>query len=180
MVGKKAALIGLLAFSLCRADISGIVTDSAGAGLSGVVVKLEKGGQTDTSESNGSFTLSFGATGIGRQIDQPIHAELSGAISHEILRVNTPVKSALEITIFDLTGKALSTVRQTIDAGSHFLSLDYPGSGIYLCRVKSGGSEFVLKGNTVGGVSSGSALSAQSSSLPLSKPGLPVKVVGRA
>ena len=73
-------------------------------------------------------------------------------------------RSVVEVATFDLNGKALSTVRQTMDAGSHSIALPYRGAGIYLYKVKSGNNEFVLKGNAVGGVSSGSAVLSQGSS----------------
>lgn len=70
MVFGKTLLTGLAGVSLCMANISGIVTDSAGVGIAGAIVKLEKGGQSDTTEYNGSFILNTGTTGISRQIDQ--------------------------------------------------------------------------------------------------------------
>ena len=47
---------------------------------------------------------------------------------------------------------------------SHSLSLPYRGAGIYLYTVKSGSRELVLKGYSVGGVSSGNAAKSQGSS----------------
>jgi uncharacterized protein (TIGR02145 family) len=48
-----------------------------------------------------------------------------------------------------------------LDAGTHGIALPYRGAGIYLYKVKSGARELVLKGNSVGKVSSGSAVSSQ-------------------
>ena len=80
------------------------------------------------------------------------------------MTVTIAERSVVEVTTFDLSGKALSTVRKTLDAGSHSLSLPYRGTGIYLYKVKSGNSEFVIKGNAVDGISYGSAVSSQGSS----------------
>jgi hypothetical protein len=62
MFHTKALLVVLTGISLCMAHISGVVTDSAGVKIAGAIVKLEKGGQTDTSKFDGSFILTFDTT----------------------------------------------------------------------------------------------------------------------
>jgi hypothetical protein len=47
----KTFLTGLICASLCMANVSGMVTDSAGVGIAGAIVILEKNGQLDTTES---------------------------------------------------------------------------------------------------------------------------------
>jgi uncharacterized protein (TIGR02145 family) len=167
----KALLIGLTGVSLCIADISGMVTDTSGtAPIAGAIVKLEQGGQTDTTDSDGSFILASSATGIGSQIKTK-SGNLFATMKNGLLYVNVSEKAALQIATFDLTGKLFSTVRKSIDAGINSILLPYRGSGIYLYKVKAGNSEAVLKGNSVIGVSSVSAESSQGSSSnnPLAK-----------
>jgi len=151
--------------------ISGIVTDTGGTPISGAVVQLEKGKQTATSGTDGRFTLVISSSAIlsGKNKLSPQNT-LSATIHNGLLFVNGAGKSAIEITTFDIAGKALSTVRRSMDAGIHGLALPYRGAGIYLYKVKSGARELVLMGNSLIGVSSGIAATAQGpSSSPLAK-----------
>ena len=150
----KAILTGLLGFSLCMANISGVVTDTGSTPISGAIVQLEKGGQTATSGADGSFTLA--TTAILPVNGNLLPKGLSVGIAGDLMTLTIAERSAVEVVTFDLNGKALSTVRQTLDAGSHIIALPQRRAGVYLYKVKSGNGEVVLKGNSVGGVSSGS------------------------
>jgi uncharacterized protein (TIGR02145 family) len=160
MVPIKALLTGLLGVSACMADISGIVTDTGATPIAGAVVQLEKGGQTATTGTDGSFKLSA-STGILPGNGKLLPKGLSAGITDNLMTLTIAERSAVEIATFDLNGKALSTVRKTLDAGSHSIELPQRGSGIYLYKVKSGNREFVLKGNSVGRAASGSGVTAQ-------------------
>jgi uncharacterized protein (TIGR02145 family) len=167
MINIKAFFAVLVAVSVSisqSVNISGKVTDNSGAAISGALVKLEKGGQATTSGADGSFSLTGNATIIPRQIGQSSPYKLSATIHNGLLCINVAEKSAIGITTFDLAGKALSTVRQTMNAGMHSIALPYRGAGIYLYKVKSGNKEFVLKGNSIDGVSQGTAQSVQGTS----------------
>ena len=162
MVQIKALLTALAGVSLSMADISGIVTDTGTTPIAGAVVKLEKGGQSATTRADGSFTLvSSSAILAGKSKSLP--NGLSAGISGNMLKVTIVGQSAVEVTTFDLCGKSLSTVRKTLCAGSHSIALPHNGAGIFLYKVRAGNSEIVLEGNTIDGVSSGSAVSAQGS-----------------
>jgi uncharacterized protein (TIGR02145 family) len=153
MVSIKTVLTGLFGVSLCMADISGIVTDTGTTPLGGAVVRLEKGGQTATTGADGSFTLVVNAVilpGTGRLLPNALSARISG----KMLNVTLAERSVVEVATFDLGGKALLAVRQTMGAGSHSIALPQQGAGVYLNKVKSGNREFVLKGNSVDGGSS--------------------------
>jgi uncharacterized protein (TIGR02145 family) len=79
-------------------------------------------------------------------------------------------QSAVEVDVFNLSGKALLTVRKLLSAGSHLVSLPYRGSGVYLYKVIMGNSEFMLKGNSFSEVSYGNSITSQSvSSIHLTK-----------
>jgi uncharacterized protein (TIGR02145 family) len=150
--------------------ISGIVTDTGGTPISGAAVQLEKGGETATTGTDGRFTLTLSTAVLPGKNNLSLQNTLSAIIHKGLLWVNVAAKSPVEITTFDITGKALSTVRRSMEAGTHGIALPYRGAGIYLYKVKSGNSELVLKGNSVGKVSSGSAVFSQSpSSNPLAK-----------
>ncbi len=161
MTGIKALLAGLFGVSFCMANISGIVTDTGTTPVAGAVVQLEKGGQSAISGTDGSFTIS--TTAIVPVNGASLPNVLSAKISGHMLNVTIAERAAIEVATFDLNGGSLSTVRRTLNAGSHSLSLKYRGAGIYLYKVKSGNSEFVLKGISVDRVSSGSTASPQGS-----------------
>jgi hypothetical protein len=48
-----------------------------------------------------------------------------------------------------------------METGVHTIALPQRSAGVYLYKVKSGNGEVVLKGNSVGGASSGSGVTAQ-------------------
>ncbi len=146
------------------ANISGKVTNTSDAAISGALVKLEDGGQTATTGVDGSFTLA--TVGIHDQINQSPPYKLSVTINHGLLCVNLAEKSPIEIITYTIRGKAISAIKKTMDAGIHSIALPSNGAGVYLYKIKSGRSEFVLKGNSIGGVSQGTAVSAQGSSSP--------------
>jgi uncharacterized protein (TIGR02145 family) len=169
MVPIKALLTGLLGVSLCMADINGIVTDTGATPIAGAIVKLENAGWTATTGADGSFTL-VESTAILPGNGKLLPNGLSAGISGNLMTVNIAKAAAVEVATFDLTGKALSTVRQSMGAGTHSMALPQRGAGVYLYKVKLGNREFVLKGNSVGGASYGSAVSSEGpSSNSLSK-----------
>ncbi len=173
----KALLTGLMGVTLCMANISGIVTDTGTTPITGAVVRLEKGGQMATTSSDGRFTLIV-STAILPSSGKLLPNVFFAGISGNKLNVTIAERSAVEVATFTLHGKAISTVCKIFNAGSHFISLPYRGAGIYLYKVKVVNSEFVIKGNDVGGVSSGSALSSQSSSSnPLAKHALSTSII---
>lgn len=163
MISIKMILTGLATASLCMADISGIVTDTGSTPITGAVVQLENSGQTVTTGADGLFTLVLNTAILpGESLLSPTH-NLSARILNGLLCVNVAKKTAVEITTFDLAGKTLSMVRQTMDAGTNSTMLPFWGAGIYLYKVKSGNQIVVLKGNSMGGVSSGRAAVYQNS-----------------
>ena len=158
----KALLSGLTGFSLCSADISGIVTDTSGTiPLSGATVKLERGGQTAMTAVDGRFALVVGSAILSGPGNRLIKSGLSATTHRGLLYVNVTEKSAVEIAFFNLNGKALSTVRKTMDAGMHSIALPQRGAGVYLYKVKSGSNELLLKANSIEGGSQGSGESVQ-------------------
>jgi uncharacterized protein (TIGR02145 family) len=163
MAPIKALLTGLAGASLCMADISGIVTDTGTTPIPNAIVQLETGGQIDTTDGNGNFTLTT-TTAILPVNGKQLLSGMSARISGNELNLTIAEQSAVEITTFDLNGKAISTMRKTLNAGSQSIALPQRSAGINLYKVKAGNNELVLKGNSVDGVLSGSAVSSQISS----------------
>ncbi len=158
-------LIGFATVSVCLAqsvNISGKVTDASGTNpLSGAAVRLEKSGQTATTGIDGKFTLS-GVAVIDRiKAIQPVTA--SPTVHNGVLSMSVAEKSAVEIALFDLNGKTLSTTRRIMSAGTHSVALPaHTGAGVYFYKVTSGSGEIVIRSNSVGGVSQGTGVSVQS------------------
>jgi hypothetical protein len=77
--------------------------------------------------------------------------------------------AVVDVATFDLNGKVLSNVRQTMEPGINAVALAQRGAGVYLYKVKSGNGEVVLKGNSFGNALTGFALSTQGFSTPPAK-----------
>lgn len=159
----KEIMACLMGVSLCLANISGIVTDTGTTPIAGAVVQLEKGGQTAITEADGSFTIITGSAVLPNN-DKLLQNRMSVGIFGNNINLTIPKRTCVEVTSFNLNGKALSMMRKTLDAGKHSLSLSYRGNGVYLYKVKVGANDFVLKYNTLIGVSSENRLTAQMSS----------------
>lgn len=154
MIFIKESLTVLVWVSLCMANISGIIISaSGGSPITGAVVRLEKGGQMATSGPNGFFTLTVEGTGILPSKDKMFSNGLYAKISGDRVIMSIEKKTAVEIKAFDFSGRTVFTICKTLDAGNQSIALPQQGKGIYLYKVKTGGKEFVLKGNTIGGVS---------------------------
>jgi uncharacterized protein (TIGR02145 family) len=162
----KAWFFGVAGASLCLANISGIVTDTGTMPIAGVVVSLEQGGQTTTTGTDGRFTLVTG-TGIPTGNMKPFRNSLSAKISGNTMVVTIGERAQVEIATYDLSGKMLLTTLQTLNAGSHAVSLPQMRTGIYVYKVRSGSREYTLKGVAAGSRSSGNAILVPSS-VPIS------------
>jgi formylglycine-generating enzyme len=164
MVYLKSFLIGIFAVSVCVAQsitISGQVTDTGGTPLPGAIVKLVNDGLTAITGADGNFTLA--STGVHGHNNQSLTHRLPAAIHNGVLFVNIHEGADVEITTFTLQGKAVATLKRTMEAGTNSLALPRMGAGIYLYKVKFGGSEFVIKSPLVVGISHGTATSVQGS-----------------
>ena len=153
MPGKNILITVLTAVAVCLSQsvsISGRVTNTVGTAIPGALVELENLGQTTISDLNGYFLLSSG-TYITRKRNNPEFA----TIHNGLLYINVAERSVVSITSFLLDGKALSTVRKVFSAGTHSITLPQSGAGIFFYKVKSGGTEVVLKGFSMGGISQG-------------------------
>jgi uncharacterized protein (TIGR02145 family) len=160
----KAIFAGLVAASVSMAAMSGKVTDTSGTAIPGALVKLEAGGQSATTGADGSFSLSVSNAVIPGKSNTSLSQKPSATMQNGLLWVNVAEISAVEITTFDINGKALSRVRHTMDAGIHSMALPQRGAGIYLYKVKAGNNEFVFKSYSIAGVTQGTATSVQGSS----------------
>ena len=166
MIVSRSLLVGIFAVAVCVAQpviyISGTVTDTGGTPLPGVRVRLENWGWGTTTMANGTFTIAN--VGVHGQNNQSLTQRLSAGIHNGVLYVNLQEESDVTITTFTLQGKAISTLKRTMGAGTHFLALPMMSAGVYLYKVKFGGSEFMIKSPLIDGISHGTATSVQGSS----------------
>jgi uncharacterized protein (TIGR02145 family) len=164
MFMSKSILVGLGCFSLCMANISGIITDTSGTiAMPGAIVQLEKGGQTAIAGADGRFTLVIIQASVLPGFGTRLHQ--SARIHNGLLYIDIAERSVVEVAAFDLNGKTLAKKRQTVDAGTPAITLPRTGSGVYLYKVRLGAVEFVMKGHATGSVSQGRAAQANAPAL---------------
>jgi hypothetical protein len=141
MRNKQILFPVLTVVSVCIAqsvNISGVVTNTAGTAIPGASVKLETGGQTATTDTEGQFLLTGGPVIIGSRDNQALTHRPT--IHNGILNIHMAEKSAVAVTTFSLQGKELSTAQHLIDAGTHSIALPQREAGVYLYRHHEVGS----------------------------------------
>jgi len=140
------------------ASISGRVTDTSGTiPISGATVWLKKS-ETVLTDADGRFTL----TGIGvikGQIIQEFPCKVSALIKNGLLQINVTEESPVEVVAYTLQGKIISNIQKTVAAGTHSIAFSHRGEGVYLYKVKLGNNDFLLYGNSIGGILQETALS---------------------
>jgi hypothetical protein len=127
-------------------DISGMVTDSAGAPLAGAVVELERTGLSATSAGDGKFPLS-GTVGIpSRAVPASPRASLrSGGLFLEL-----PARERVSVTAYGPDGAALGRTERVLDAGSHGMPAPGEGMGVRFYVVEAGDYATLVKGMSLG------------------------------
>lgn len=155
----KAVFLVTIAIKVCFAqniNISGTVMDTGGSAIADASVKLENANLATTTGSDGSFTIS--GHDFDDRLKQPIAPEFSVRINNNVLNINVLAKSPMEIVIYTLQGKLISLIQKTMDAGKHSIPLPHFGAGVYVYKVKSGRSEFVIRSPSIEKVSAGKTL----------------------
>jgi len=140
-------MVTALSVFACAAQggsISGIVVDPEGGALSGALVKLEKGGQTATTGTDGRFTLD-GVSRLNNPVNPVRPAGLRIAAGNGLLFVDVAQRSPVAITVFTAQGRVVSRMQTILAAGSHSIALAPERNGVYLCKVESGADEAVAK-----------------------------------
>ncbi|NLG18375.1 MAG: hypothetical protein GX556_13665 [Fibrobacter sp.] len=165
----KAFLAVLNVASFCVANISGIVTDTGTTPIPHAIVLLEKSGQMATTGADGSFTISTSAVILDNNAKR-LQNSLSPKICGNLLILSIAKRSTVKVTAFNLKGKSISFLIKTIEPGNHTLPLPQRGAGVFLYKVKTDNSTFLLKGTTVSNIPYRKSLATQDkSSIPLAK-----------
>ena len=145
----KLACAGVFVASVCGAQnvtISGTVKNGAGVGITGAVVKLEKGRQTATTGAGGSFTLSGPPVAIQRKIPAVQPQQLHASLGNGYLLINGGGESPLEIIAFNVRGEI---AHMPIQAGVRSIPLPCKEAGVYVYAIRSGGNEILLRSCSV-------------------------------
>lgn len=156
----KALLAGLAAVWVCIAqdiNISGIVTDTGDSPIAGAVVQLENRGLPTTTGADGRFTIA-NTVGINGQINTSISHNLSARADNGLLYIIVAEKSPVAIVIYNLRGEVISAIQKTMGVGAHAIALPYRGAGVYLCKIKTGNNELIIKNALPGYIWCGRAL----------------------
>jgi uncharacterized protein (TIGR02145 family) len=125
---------------------------------------LENGGLTTTSGVDGSFLLS-GVTGnINSQTNKPLSGKITASLHNGYMSLSLQEQTNVEIALYTIQGKELSTIHRTLAKGSYSVAL--PTRAVMVCfyRIKAGNEEFVLRSISSTGVRRGAALSNQGAS----------------
>jgi uncharacterized protein (TIGR02145 family) len=152
MSNIKAFISIAFAVSLCSSqsiNISGVVKDSAGVGISGAVISLEKAKISTTTAANGSFLLSSTQTSI-QEKNIPIITENSHAfLSSGNLNIVLNARSIVEVSVYNVQGRILSSLKKIMPAGFHLIALSQQGAGVYLLKLKIDNKIFYQKGTAI-------------------------------
>ncbi len=137
-----------MVFAACAAaygaqeyQISGVVTDTAENGIADVVIRLEQGRRTTTSDADGRFLLTT------RSAVAPTTAHAAAVLEHAAamhagrLYVRLREGALVELASYELTGRLVARVRRVLDAGSHSFVVPAGNTGVRIHSVKIGGVE---------------------------------------
>ena len=141
---RRYILVAISVFSQ-TINIRGKVTDTTGVTpIEGALVKLEKYGFTDTTDEYGIFAIG-GTVSFVSDIHNFQSNKLSAAIHNGILSLYLSERSAVNITIYTLQGKAVSKIQKVMDRGTHSLAQPELSYGFYIYKIQADKSELVLR-----------------------------------
>ena len=131
-------------------DLSGKVTDTGSTAISRAIVTLKNAELSDTTDSQGAFSLDNKVPiGIFNH-DQPLLRGLAADIRNNLLTIHVSHTSVVFITIHSLCGQVVSTLRKPLTAGMHALAIPPLAAGIHFCRIKEGHNELTLRALSAG------------------------------
>jgi hypothetical protein len=149
----KTLLAVYIGASVCTAqsiNINGIVKDSAGIGIPGATVKLEKANLTTTTKTDGSFTITDAPTKrkeIGNSIQiAPNKIE----IRNGKLNIKVSENAMVSVEIHDVSGRLLLRSKKANNFGLISFSLPKTVNGVYICKVTIGKDKFNLQAILLG------------------------------
>lgn len=142
---KTSLALLMFACVVQAGTISGTVVDSGGSPVAGALVKLENGELVTTTGTDGRFTLSGTPRLSPPLANQILPRSLQAWVQNGLLTLHVGEKSPVTITTHTIQGRIVSTQRKILGTGSHSVAITPKATGIYLCKVESGGDSTVLK-----------------------------------
>jgi len=125
--------------------IRGKVTDTSGVNpVADAAVRLEKLGLSTTTGFDGSFTL-HDSTDIHAGSFQHRAHTISARAGNCFVCLDMPEKSAVDIIFCTVQGKIISQTKTCLENGTHKIPQPAQGKGMYVCRIKAGNDELVIK-----------------------------------
>ena len=169
MISLKAVTAICLGATLCTAqtiNISGIVKDTDGVGISGATVKLEVADISTTTGTDGSFTLTNGSTQIQPDLIRSATATNPIQINNGKISFTLSENTNVVISIHDVGGRRIYNSNRTYGSGTHAIEAPEQSTGIYIYKVNIGNEAYSFKSSPFGTLSSErSAASGNSSAL---------------
>ncbi|MGB5747192.1 MAG: FISUMP domain-containing protein [Desulfobacterales bacterium] len=153
MISFKTITAICLGATLCVAqtiNISGIVKDTAGVGISGATVKLEVADISTTTGGDGSFTLTKGSTQIRQGINSCGITASPIWIQNQKIVFTLSKKVPVAITIHALSGKQIYNSNRTYGTGTHAIEAPLQSTGIFIYKVNIGGDAYSFKSSSLG------------------------------
>ena len=146
-------------------NFSGIITNALGSPVPEALVQLESCGQSVTTGADGLFSINGPV-----KIKKSPNTHQAVNLHMGLLHINLAEKSAIQISVYSISGKLISTEGQIIEAGNHPVALSAMESGVFMYQIKTNHNLFSFKSVSMNGMLLGTGQSAQSISLvPLSK-----------
>jgi len=145
-----------LGVTLCTAQtikISGIVKDTAGVGISGATVKLEKADISTTTGTNGTFTLSNGLAQIQPNFRNSAVEASPMQIQNGKVVLTLTQNTLVAISIHNVSGRQIYMSKKTHCLGTHVFETHQKSTGIFLYKVKIGNEAYSFKLSPLGTLS---------------------------
>ena len=167
MVSLKTITAICLGAILCTAqtiNISGIIKDTAGVGISGAMVKLKIADISTTTGTDGSFTLTKGSTEKQKNMRSCTIKASPIRIQNGRIVFTLSEDAPVDISIHDVGGRQLYNNKRTYGLGTHAIEMPLQPTEIHLYKVSIGNEaySFILspfgtfsakRGSSLGGTS---------------------------
>jgi uncharacterized protein (TIGR02145 family) len=142
----------LVSVIICHAqavNISGVVKNSAGSGMEGVLVRLGKANITTTTGTDGSFRLADIATIVNLKTDHTFfRSDCPIMLEDNRFFFNAMGQAEVKIRMHDCNGRLLLSYGKVALSGNHSIALPYFGSGIHIYRVLINNEQYTFKSVT--------------------------------
>lgn len=139
-----AICVGAMLSAAQTINISGVVQDSAGAGISGATVKLVAANKTTTTGVDGRFKLSDQVS-ILTGATEPAKVSIPIRFHNGTITITLSGDMPVEISIYDVCGREIYGKNKTYGMGTHSIQTRLKTAGIYLFKVSIGKEAYTFK-----------------------------------